>query len=343
MNNSRKKSSNKKEKEIEKILKHKIISEFDIQLRRYYNIYEYKIKWVGDPKPIWVKESNLGKYKDIVNNYKNLYVNNDASSKKIFSTSLYTRGNMRIGYNETTSGEENKNVNFLFDEDNFSENHNNEEKIFKKIRKKAINEKSKDSEVINLNESLSDINESNENKSLNKRKRKYTSNKNKIKKKENNKIINSDYSNFGPTFFNVMNAYNNLDLQEKALEKILLNQKRKNTDISDSFTISIEGDNSKAKVDININKADFLNKINQIIIPLEQNENILVDYKKKSKEKYINIKENSNSKNIPKEELLRCYEHIIKTNLNEISKDELIFLYEKIIKKYLKGNTYKFY
>ena len=39
-------------------------------------------------------------------------------------------------------------------------------------------------------------------------------------------------------------------------------------------------------------------------------------------------------------ELFKCYEYIIKSNLNKISKEELIKFYEKIIKKYFAGNTF---
>ena len=43
-----------------------------------------------------------------------------------------------------------------------------------------------------------------------------------------------------------------------------------------------------------------------------------------------------------KDELLKCYENVIKTNINKISKEELIRSYEEIIIKFLAGNSYNF-
>ena len=101
---------------------------------------------------------------------------------------------------------------------------------------------------------------------------------------------------------------------------------------------NLNGKNSEQ----NSNDSNNLTKIYQIIIPPQKNENISVILKRKNKEKNLIIKEEANSQNVQKEELLKCYEHIIKTNLNKIPKEELINFYEQIIKKYLAGNTYNF-
>ena len=101
---------------------------------------------------------------------------------------------------------------------------------------------------------------------------------------------------------------------------------------------NINGKNS----DKNSDDSDNLTKIYQIIVPPEKNENISVILKRKSKEKNLIIKEEANSQNVQKKELLKCYEHIIKTNLNKIPNEELVNFYEQIIKKYLAGNTYNF-
>ena len=186
-----------------------------------------------------------------------------------------------------------------------------------------------DNKIINIEESSSEIIE-NGNESSNSEKN-TNSNKDKKnlseRKKNSLKLFNSKYSKFGPSFKDVLNAGKNQEIKEKSLDKNLLNKKRKNT-----------GKNSTK----NLNNSDSLKKIYQIIVPSNKDENISIIYKRKNKEKQIIIKELSNSENVQKEGLLKCYENIIKTNINEISKDELITFYEQIIKRYFAGNTFNF-
>ena len=290
---------------IEKILGHKKINEYDQMKKKHNYITKYKIKWVGCPEPKWEPESKLEKYKKIVNNYKKIYHNekiNKNLKEKENSISLYSEYNMRLDNSVISSAE--------------------------KKKKKKVN-----NEIISIEESSSEIIES-ENESLDKGKKKnLIEDKKNLKDKQKNqiKLFNSKYNNFGPKFEDVLKAGNIEKMNDKEIGNDLLNKKRKNID----SMADINGNNSD-------HTSDSLTKIYQIIVPPEQNENISVILKRKNKEKNLIIKEASNSENIQKEELLKCYENIIETNLNKIPKEEVLNFYEQIIKKYLPGNTYNF-
>ena len=290
---------------IEKILGHQKINEYDQKKKKHNYITKYKIKWVGCPEPKWEPESKLEKYKKIVNNYKKIYHNekiNKNLKEKENSISLYSEYNMRLNDSVISSAE--------------------------KKKKKKLN-----NEIISIEESSSEIIES-ENESLDEGKKKnLIEDKKNLKDKEKNQIqlFNSQYNNFGPKFEDVLKAGNIEKINDKEIDNDLLNKKRKNIDSMTDICRNNSDHNS-----------DNLTKIYQIIVPPEQNENISVILKRKNKEKNLIIKEEANSQNVQKEELLKCYEHIIKTNLNKIPKEELLNFYEQIIKKYLPGNTYNF-
>ena len=293
---------------IEKILGHKIITEYDPVKKKHNYFNKYKIKWVGCSEPKWELESKLENYKKIINNYKKLYENEKIEknlTEKENSTSLYTEYNMRLDESVISSSE--------------------------KKKKKKLNNK-----IISIEESSSEIIES-ENEYLTEEKDKnLIEDKKNLKDKQKNKIklFNSAYLKFGPKFEDVLKAGNSKNMKDKNHDNNLLNKKRKNNDLM----TNINGKNS----DKNSDDSDNLTKIYQIIVPPEKNENISVILKRKSKEKNLIIKEEANSQNVQKKELLKCYEHIIKTNLNKIPNEELVNFYEQIIKKYLARNTYNF-
>lgn len=293
---------------IEKILGHKIITEYDPIKKKYNYFNKYKIKWVGCSEPKWELESKLEKYKKTINNYKKIYENEMIEKnlpEKENSTSLYSEYNMRLDESVVSSSE--------------------------KKKKKKLNNK-----IISIEESSSEIIES-ENEYLTEEKDKnLIEDKKNLKDKQKNKIklFNSEYLKFGPKFEDVLKAGNTKNMKDKEHDNNLLNKKRKNNDLM----ANLNGKNSEQ----NSNDSNNLTKIYQIIIPPQKNENISVILKRKNKEKNLIIKEEANSQNVQKEELLKCYEHIIKTNLNKIPKEELLNFYEQIIKKYLAGNTYNF-
>ena len=167
-------------------------------------------------------------------------------------------------------------------------------------------------------------------------------NQKKRKKLIKNFPFSTDYNKFGPNFNEVLKASNNKTEKNKDNNEniILLNKKRKLSNSTDSFTISIDGENSESKISHNLNKSNNMNKIYKIIIPKDNTDNISILYKNNIKEKNLIRTQSNNFSNLNKFDLLKCYEYIIKSNLNKISQEELLKFYEQIIKKYLSGNTF---
>ena len=336
-------NTNISEFKIEKILGHKITSEFNVESKSYYDTKVYKIKWVGFPEPTWELESNLEKYKGILKNYKKLYENDEKDNKlsgKQYRDSLYSEYNMRL--DTSIISEDENNVNFLKNKNvriNL-ENGNCKNNTTNKRNKKRINK----NKINNSKEKLSKIFEVDEEESSEEEKNKIKPKKKLVKKNKTNDNLNkdfsnvSDYLNYGPNFFEVLNACNS-NKKDNSKEDLLLNKKRKNSNSSDSFTISIEGINFENKI---FQNQDNLNKIIRIIVPSGENKNISLIYKNNDKEIYLIDLNESNSIPISTDEILYCYEKIIKSNINKISKEDLINNYEKIIKKYLAGETFNF-
>ena len=341
MKKSANQNSIQSDNKLEKILGHKIICEFDSSTKCYYNSKKYKVKWSDDPKPKWELEINLVKYKTILNKYKNLYENkrkHNFSSSKEYAPTLYSEYNMRL---DNTITPEYNNLNFSITKYENIENENDENKIVKKGNNKLNNQ----NKINNSKEKLSEIIEIDENEEENNKN--LSESKNNIKKYQKKNInlnknfpFSSDYKKFGPNFYEVLNVYNEKKAEKNIENIILLNKKRKLSNSSDSFTISIDGENSESNISHNSNELNNLKKIYKIIVPIDKSDNISIIYKNNTKEKnLIRIKSN-NFENLNKDEILKCYEYIIKSNLSEISKEELFIFYEQIIKKYLSGKTF---
>lgn len=334
------------ENKLEKILGHKIITEFDSSTKCYYNTKKYKVKWSDNPKPKWELELNLEKYGTTLNKYQKLYENNEkhnALSSKEYEPTFYSEYNMRLD-NSITS--ENNDLNFPIGKYENLDKGSTENKIIKKgnnnlnNQNKINNPKEKLSEIIEIDET-EDPNEEND-KNLSESKNNIEQNRKKTKKLIKNLPFSSDYNKFGPNFNEVLNVYNNnkTEKNKENNEKIvLLNKKRKLSNSTDSFTISISGENSESKISYNSNELN-INKIYKIIVSKNKTDNISILYKNNPKEKNLIRTKSNNFLNINKDELLKGYEYIIKSNLNKISKEELLKFYEQLIKKYLSGNTF---
>lgn len=344
MKKSESQNSLHSENKLEKILGHVIINEFDASTKCYYNRKKYKVKWADNPNPKWELESNLEKYKIILNKYKKLYENNkksDSLTSKEYKPTFYSEYNMRL---DKSINVEDNNLNSSINKIENLEKKNDENKIMKKGNKKLIhqnkindNSKEKISEIIEIDEDESSSNESNNN---------ILEPKNDMKNQEKNINLNknlhfsSDYLNFGPDFAEVLNVYNNKKIEKNKENAILLNKKRKLSNSNDSFTISIDGLNSESILSHDSNESNNLNKIHKIIVPKVKTENLSILYKNNPKQKNLTTMESNNFAKHNLNELFKCYEYIIKSNLNKISKEELIKFYEKIIKKYFAGNTF---
>jgi len=341
------------ENKLEKILGHKIITEFDSSTKCYYNTKKYKVKWSDNPKPKWELELNLEKYGTTLNKYQKLYENNEkhnALSSKEYEPTFYSEYNMRLD-NSITS--ENNDLNFPIGKYENLDKGSTENKIIKKgnnnlnNQNKINNPKEKLSEIIEIDESEDPKEENDIN--LSESKNNMEQNRKKTKKLIKNLPFSSDYNKFGPNFNEVLNVYNNnkTEINKENKENnenneniMLLNKKRKLSNSTDSFTISISGENSENKISHNTNELNNMNKIYKIIVPKNKTDNISILYKNNSKEKNLIRTKSNNFSNINKDELLKGYEYIIKSNLKKISKEELLKFYEQLIKKYLSGNTF---
>ena len=346
MKKSANQNSIQSEKKIDKILGHKIITEFDSSTKCYYNIKKYKVKWADNPRPKWELELDLEKYETVLNKYNKLYKNNEkhrSLSSKEYAPTFYSEYNMRL---DNTITLEDNDLNLPKKNNENIENGNLENKIIKKRNNKLYNKnkfnnsKEKLSEIIeiNENENSNEENDNNLSELINDMKK----NQKKSKKLIKNLPFSPDYNKFGPNFDKVLNAYNNkIDKNKENKENIiLLNKKRNLSNSTDSFTISIEGENSESKISDNSNKSNNINKIYKIIVPKDKTDNISILYKNNLKEKKLIRTQSNNFSNLNKDELLKGYEYIIKSNLNKISKEELLKFYEQIIKNNLSGNTY---
>ena len=346
MKKSANQNSIQSEKKIDKILGHKIITEFDSSTKCYYNIKKYKVKWADNPRPKWELELDLEKYETVLNKYNKLYENNEkhrSLSSKEYAPTFYSEYNMRL---DNTLTLEDNDLNLPKNNNENIENGNIENVIIKKRnnklnnKNKINNSKEKLSEIIEINEN-ENSNEENDN-NLSELKNDMKKNQKKSKKLIKNLPFSSNYNKFGPNFDKVLNAYNNkIDKNKENKENIiLLNKKRNLSNSTDSFTISIDGENSESKISDNSNKSNNINKIYKIIVPKDKTDNISILYKNNLKEKKLIRMQSNNFSNLNKDELLKGYEYIIKSNLNKISKEELLKFYEQIIKNNLSGNTY---
>ena len=141
-------------------------------------------------------------------------------------------------------------------------------KIEKEKFKRNINKNFKENEIIDLDESSSEVNDI-ENESQN---GKEIKNLSKSKNHKNIKEINlnkPDYENFGPSFNDVLKAGQNKEINQVNQEKKFLNKKRKN---------NINNINIKPKISKN-------EQIHQISVPSDKNENISISNKRKFKGK----------------------------------------------------------
>ena len=159
MKKSANKNSIQSQNKLEKILGHKIITEFDCSAKCYYNIKKYKVKWSDNPKPKWELELNLEKYETILNKYKKLYENNkkhNSLSSKEYAPTFYSEYNMRL---DNSIIPEDNDLNFSMGKYENIDNGKAENKIIKKgnniniNQNKINNSREKIIEIIELNES----------------------------------------------------------------------------------------------------------------------------------------------------------------------------------------------
>ena len=140
-------------------------------------------------------------------------------------------------------------------------------------------------------------------------------------------------NNFGPSFYDVINA-NKIKNLEDEFRKFIQKKRKRSGSLSSSFSISISDPNlkepfhrgeskalKKKKVQALQNNKGFL-EISQISIPKKPDESIRLSIKYQNEGKTLNFKGTSREKQFFQQELFDCY--------------------EEIIKKELAGKTYKF-
>ena len=329
MSNSESSSNEKGEYEVEAIMNDRMVHKLDKKSGKYKHIKEYLIKWVGYKRRSWEPIENLEGCKELLKNYisnkKNKLVKNN-SCRTPFKFSSKKNKNL----------ENNKNIYeqrgspYLSDEgdDKSSLMRNYRTCINKKINnkkrliknKKQKEEKQKQNDKISQNEVI-DVEEG------------YISPFSDRTKKGKNKKNGheSDSSDF-------MNLYEKTK-NENIINKLKFEKKRKKNDSASDFSISIEDPFMKTENTSQINSNDFTNLnhknektkkntfnhtkslgITKVRIPKNINDPI-----------YICCKiEKNNKKKIVEE---------TRNNINFVSKDEIIECYEKILKNYLGGKN----
>lgn len=133
-------------------------------------------------------------------------------------------------------------------------------------------------------------------------------------------------NNFGPSFYDVINA-NKIKNLEDEFRKFIQKKRKRSESLSSSFSISISDPNlkepfhrgeskalKKKKVQAFQSNKGFL-EISQISIPKKVDESIVLSIKYKNKGKTLNFKSTSREKEFFQQELFDCYEEIIKREL----------------------------
>jgi hypothetical protein len=320
--------------ELEEILDHKIIYEYNPKTRRNMKIKKYRIKWLGNPETTWEPEENLTKYKEILNKYKNLHEKDgihNTSYKTKYTTSKYNE--YYVTLDEIENQENNRNINRdLNDNESFSLYINKEKKEKKKPvinirhhktkkvrkRKEKINNKKKRKN--NLDISFSDIIQFE-----NLQSQETIETKKQSKRKAEVFVNITPEANFCPEFLDVLNAYKNRDNNSN---QKFINRKRKNNEPSLSPISSSD----------KIHSPKDMEKIQNGGIEFSSKENISI-----SEEETTNKSEEFNLISNGDNLILSFYERFIKANINKIPKDEILQHYEQLIKKYIYGKNDDFF
>lgn len=361
------------EYEVENILDHKRKRKFNYETKKYYYIKEYLIKWAGYDEITWEPEENLQNCKELLNDYWKLVKinklrernrNNNKTPKKLakrfpshiidsnfisnsyfkiakscFATPIRASKN-QISSNMSTLSD----INSIYDFDrNRKLVETKEDEIFLSKKSTIVSEDKKDLNENNI------IIEKNKINFKNSKKKQEDSNVKKVTlEKRNKNEINSPQkisdlnkkmtplkrtNNFGPSFYDVINA-NKIKNLEDEFRKFIQKKRKRSGSLSSSFSISISDPNlkepfhrgeskalKKKKVQALQNNKGFL-EISQISIPKKPDESIRLSINYQNEGKTLNFKGTSREKQFFHQELFDCY--------------------EEIIKKELAGKTYKF-
>jgi hypothetical protein len=160
-------------------------------------------------------------------------------------------------------------------------------------------------------------------------------------KKRNKSLINSSQmisnlnkkiallkkaNNFGPSFYDVINASKVKNLEEE-FRKFIQKKRKRSESLSSSLSITISDPNLKEsfhKGDSKVLKRKNIQafqsnkpflEIRQISIPKNPDESISVSFRYQNEGKIINFKGSSREKEFSQQELFDCYEEIIKREL----------------------------
>ena len=133
-------------------------------------------------------------------------------------------------------------------------------------------------------------------------------------------------NNFGPSFYDVINA-NKIKNLEDEFRKFIQKKRKRSESLSSSLSITISDPNLKEsfhkgdskvlkrkKIQAFQSNKPFL-EIKQISIPKKPDESIKVSFRYKNEGKTLNFKSTSREKEFFQQELFDCYEEIIKREL----------------------------
>ena len=349
------------EYEVENILDHKRKRKFNFETKKYYYIKEYLIKWAGYDETTWEPEENLQNCQELLKDYWKLVKinklrernrNNNKTPKKLvkrFPSHIIDSNFISNNYSKITKS--------CFDISSMNDLDRNRKLVETKeeditLNKKDIGFLSKKSKLVL--EDKKDLNENNiiieknkinfktsKNKNCSKKKQEDSNVKKFTLEKRNKNEINSSQkctnlnkniklskraNNFGPSFYDVINA-NKIKNLEDEFRKFIQKKRKRSESLSSSFSISISDPNlkepfhrgeskalKKKKVQAFQSNKGFL-EISQISIPKKVDESIVLSIKYQNEGKTLNFKSTSREKEFFQQELFDCYEEIIKREL----------------------------
>ena len=331
------------EYEVEEIVNDRKKKYYDTKKKTYKFITEYLIKWVGYKRRSWEPEENLDNCSEMLSKYKinkrNLMRNNNSKTPlKSFKSNIEKINKNKKNIKSPLKLKNSPYLPYLSDKDdkNDDKNDDNDEEY----NQEDYNEDKSD---ISLKSNIK--NKTKKKVKKNKHKNKLIKNKEKKinKAKYNDLDFDIDIIDDGKEspIFNKINKhefysestfepYNNIleNFNENSIYQQNLEKKRKRSESISDYSISIDDPFMNMKTEntsqnnsninhIDINNSDNNNDnnnflgISQVSIPKNENEHISLLCKLKNNNKNLFFKGTSSNLNIPKNEIINCYEKIL--------------------------------
>lgn len=306
-------SISKGEYEVEAIVNDRKKKYYDKKSKTYKFMKEYLIKWVGYKKKTWEPEENLENCREMLLQYKinkrNELKKNQSKTPvkqnilkiiKIQSPIKFKTSSYLTHFSDITDKEERNNVVNNDNEENYNDDNKSALSLETntKTKKKSSNEQNASNNILSKSKQKQFIINGNESPF-------------------SNKTIKNEY--FSESTFDPLNNIENIN--ENSILRKNLEKKRKRSESSSDYSISIDDPFMKTENTSqnyssfnHLYNNDFMG-ISEIIIPKNENEKISLLYTIKNNNKKLLFKGTSSDLNIPKNEIINCYEKILMSYL----------------------------